>query len=75
MLKDSVRQLTFRMATWDDNDALVLDESDYSVDVVNATTRYTCKKSGIAVETTGRSVTIHSSIGAAPSKRSRIADE
>ncbi|KAH7723114.1 hypothetical protein AAVH_09370 [Aphelenchoides avenae] len=75
MLKDSRRKLTFRMTTQFHNPKLELDESDYSVDVDNDTTWYTSKKSGIAVEVTRRSVTIHSSADAPPTKRSRVADE
>ncbi|KAH7692955.1 hypothetical protein AAVH_40017, partial [Aphelenchoides avenae] len=54
LLKGSGRELTFRMKTPDD-DALMLDESDYTRDVVDDdTTRYVSESGGIVVEVKGR---------------------
>lgn len=41
-------------------DELVLDESDYTVDVDGTSTSYTSEKNGIAVEVNGRLITIRS---------------
>ncbi|KAH7707690.1 hypothetical protein AAVH_25082 [Aphelenchoides avenae] len=60
LLKNSGRELTFRMKVLQDGDKLVLDESEYTVDVDGNTTRYASKSSGIVVEIDGRFTTIRS---------------
>lgn len=47
-----------------------LDESDYAVDVGDASTCYTSMKSGIVVEVKGNSIIIQSN-GEVPRKKSR----
>ncbi|KAH7714301.1 hypothetical protein AAVH_18320 [Aphelenchoides avenae] len=63
LLKVSQRVLTFRMTAREYADELRLDESDYTVDVHNATTLYTSDKAGIVVEVQGRSIVIQSTAG------------
>ncbi|KAH7714314.1 hypothetical protein AAVH_18333 [Aphelenchoides avenae] len=63
LLKDSARELTFRMTAREFADELRLDESDYIVDVHKTTTRYTSEKTGIIVEVKGRSIAIQSTAG------------
>lgn len=60
MLKESGRELTFWMKALQDGDELVLDESEYTVEVDGNGRRYASKNSGLVVEIEGRSVTIQS---------------
>ncbi|KAH7714316.1 hypothetical protein AAVH_18335 [Aphelenchoides avenae] len=57
MLKESGRVVTCRMTLWDQ---LVLDESEYAVDVDGTTTRYPSAESGLVVEVKGDYVAIRS---------------
>lgn len=74
LLRASPREVTFRMSTRNDNE-IVLDESDYTLDVDGVTRRYASKESGIVVEVKGCSVAIRSSSVFPPTKRSRLANE
>lgn len=50
---------------------LVLDESEYTVDVDDATKRYTLREGGIVVEVKGESIVIRSTGEVPPMKRRR----
>ncbi|KAH7708591.1 hypothetical protein AAVH_24169 [Aphelenchoides avenae] len=71
LLKGSGREVTFRMRTPPQGNDLKLDEREYLVDVDGATTRYSSKESGIAVEVNRRSITIQSTAELRPTKRIR----
>lgn len=50
------------MATFATGGELILDDSDYTVDVDDTTTRYASEGSGIIVEVKGRSIVIQSTV-------------
>ncbi|KAH7708585.1 hypothetical protein AAVH_24163 [Aphelenchoides avenae] len=70
LLKNSGREVMFRMRTPPQGDDLVLDEREYSVDVDGATTRYASQESANVVEVEGRSITIRRTAEIPPAKRS-----
>lgn len=57
LLKNPGGELTFKMRTIFPGAQLVLDGSDYTIDVEGTTRRYTAKESGIVVEVEVRSNT------------------
>ncbi|KAH7714302.1 hypothetical protein AAVH_18321 [Aphelenchoides avenae] len=59
-LKGSGCALTFRIRTQRDSGELTLDESAYSVEVDDTTTRYTSVNSGVVVEVCGDTIVIQS---------------
>ncbi|KAH7695402.1 hypothetical protein AAVH_37539 [Aphelenchoides avenae] len=70
LLKDSGCELAFRMRTYE-GEELVLDESEYAVDVDDTTTSYTSEESGIVVKFEDDYIVIRSTGDVPPAKRSR----
>lgn len=72
LLKDTGRPLTVRLALCD---RLMLDTSDYAIQMAGTTTHYTSKQSRIAVKVRGRKVAVRTSSELPPTKRRRVASE
>lgn len=58
-----------------DGNPLTLDESNYTVDLINSTTRYASKNSAIVVEVNGHLVAIQSTAQVVPRKKPRTNGE